>query len=74
MAAMDSLSQHQFAPPPLDPSAQLAGKGEAVDLSWADRDLDPVLFTSNTPAPVLKSPSATISQMKTGYKPENFRT
>jgi hypothetical protein len=73
MVATNSLSAHQFGEPVAKP---IASSEDQIDLSWADRDLDPVLSASATPVSPVKSPSQTLSQMKgsAGYTPENFRT
>jgi hypothetical protein len=73
MAATQSLSDRQFAlamGPPPDPSATLAGKGDQIDTSWADRDIDPALGLNAMPGP-----TATLSQSSSiGYGAKNFKT
>ena len=79
LVAYASLSPHQFGPTvgsaePVAQAPTIASDEDQVDLSWADRDLDPVLASDKAPVAPMKSPSQVLSQAgSAGYNPENFK-
>lgn len=58
-----------------DPSVTLAGKDAPVNISWMERDVDPVISSSATP---MRSPSEVLAQIQKppDFQPENpkFKT